>query len=265
MPEPTHNQPIFSGKVALVTGAGSGIGAATANAFAEAGASVCCVDLNLKTAQETANNIAQAGGKAIACSADVSDEGGNAAMVEQTLAELGGLDVAFFNAGILERGPIAQTSVETWDKVMAVNVRSVFLGLRTVYPHLRSAGGGAITVTASVAGLCGDAEMSVYTASKHAVAGLTKCAAGEYAADNIRVNAIAPGAVATPMAGSGTVDLSPGSPIANNHPLGRVGTPQDIAQLVLFLSSDQASFITGGIYPVDGGMMAVNDTKYRGA
>ncbi|MBK7730831.1 MAG: SDR family oxidoreductase [Gammaproteobacteria bacterium] len=254
----------FAGKAVLVTGAGSGIGAATARAFAAAGASVCCADLNLETAQETVRSIVESGGRAVAFAGDVADEAANLAMVEQAVAELGGLDMAFLNAGVLARGPILETDVETWDRVIGINLRSVFLGLRAVVPVMKSTGGGAIAVTASVSGLRGDVDMALYTAAKHGVVGLVKCAAAEFAAGNIRVNAVAPGAVATPMAGLGTIDLGPGSPLANLHPLGRVGTPDDVAELVVFLCSDQAGFITGGIYPVDGGVMAVISPRYLG-
>jgi NAD(P)-dependent dehydrogenase (short-subunit alcohol dehydrogenase family) len=255
----------YTDKVVLVTGAGSGIGAATARAFAAAGARVCCADLNLHAAQKTANDITQCGGCAMVCLVDVADEVANLTMVESVISELGGLDVAFLNAGVLATGPILETSAESWDRVIGINLRGVFLGLRAVVPVMRRAGGGAIAVTASVAALRGDANMALYSATKHGVVGLVKSAAGEFAADNIRVNAVAPGGVATPMAfGHEGLDLDRGSALANLHPLGRVGMPDDIAQLVLFLCSEQASFITGGIYPVDGGIMAVNNPRYLG-
>ncbi len=263
MERDVNQQRRFSGKVALVTGAGSGIGAATAIAFAAQGAGVCCVDLNIETARETAAQITRQGGAALACAADVSVEADNNRMVDETVAGLGMLDIAFLNAGILERGPILEADVDGWDRMMAVNLRSVFLGIRAVAPGMLGRG-GAITVTASVAGLRGDAGMALYTAAKHGVVGLTKCAAGEFAAESVRVNAVAPGAVSTPMAGIGSPALEPGGQIANMHPMGRVAQPAEIADLVLFLSSDEAGFITGGIFPIDGGITAVNNPRFLG-
>jgi len=252
----------LNNRTALVTGAGSGIGAATARAFATHGANVVCADLNRHSAEQTAAEIVEAGGGAVFCEADVTTASANQEMAQLAVSEFGSLDIAYFNAGILARGSILKTDVATWDKVMDVNLRSVYLGLQAVVPRMPKSG-GAIAVTASVAGLRGDADMSAYTASKHAVVGLVKCAAAEFAAQNVRVNAVAPGAVATPMVGLGSVNLDPGGELANLHPLGRVATPQDIADLVVFLCSDQASFITGGIYPVDGGIMATNNPRYR--
>jgi NAD(P)-dependent dehydrogenase (short-subunit alcohol dehydrogenase family) len=260
----TANKNYYTGKSALVTGAGSGIGAATAKAFAAAGSAVSCVDLNLAAAQATVATIESAGGRAIAIQADVASEADNQAMVERTCTELGGLDVAHLNAGILQQSSLLDIDVDTWDKVMAVNVRGVFLGLKAAVPVMQKAGGGAIAVTASIAGLRGDGAMSLYTTSKHAVIGLVKSAAGEFAASGVRVNAVAPGAVDTPMVSGNYEELGADSPLAQLHPLGRVGKPVDIANMVLFLCSDQASFVTGGVYPVDGGIMAVNNPRFQG-
>jgi len=254
----------FDGKVALVTGAGSGIGAATAASFGAAGAAVCCADIDPAAAERTAAAIRADGGRALACTVDVADEASNLAMVDAAKAAFGRLDVAYLNAGVLAAGPILETDLATWERVMSINLRGVFLGLKAVVPALRATGGGAIAVTASVAGLRGDAGMGVYTASKHGVAGLVKCAAAEFAPDNIRVNAVAPGGVATPMVTGRHTDLGRGSRLANMHPIGRVGQPQDIADLVLFLCSDHAGFVTGGIYPIDGGITAVANPRYQG-
>jgi NAD(P)-dependent dehydrogenase (short-subunit alcohol dehydrogenase family) len=254
----------FEGRAALVTGAGSGIGAAAAKAFAEAGAMVCCADINRQAALATAETVNAAGGRALACEVDVADERSNLAAVHAAVSAFGRLDVVYLNAGVLAAGPLLDTDVDTWERVMGINLRGVFLGLKAAVPALRKAGGGAIAVTASTAGLRGDFGMGLYTASKHGVVGLVKCAAAEFAPDNIRVNAVAPGAVATPMVSGRHPDLGRGSPLANMHPIGRVGQPEDIADLVLFLCSDLAGFVTGGIYPIDGGITAVANPRFRG-
>ena len=251
-----------AGRTVVVTGAGGGIGRATALLFARQGAAVVCGDIDLAQASETARRIAGAGGRALAVAVDVASEASNAALVARAEAEFGALHVAFLNAGILRSGTVMDTPPEVFDEVMAVNLRGVFLGLQAVAPAIRRAGGGAIVVTASSAGLRSDPELAAYSVAKRGVIALVQSAATEMAPWHIRVNAICPGAVATPMVAA---DTGPGSALALLHPLGRVGTPEDIAELVSFLAGERAAFITGAAYPVDGGLTSVAVPRYRGA
>lgn len=252
----------YANRAVVVTGAGGGIGRAAALLFAEQGAAVVCGDIDLAAASETARQIDAAGGRALAVAVDVASEESNAALVARAEAEFGALHVAFLNAGILRRGTVMDTPPEVFDEVMAVNLRGVFLGLRATLPAIRRAGGGAVVVTASSAALRTDPELACYSASKHALIGLVQAAAAEAAPWGIRVNAICPGAVATPM--TAAIETGPGSALALLHPIGRVGTTGDIAELVAFLASERASFITGAAYPVDGGLTSVVVPRYRG-
>lgn len=246
----------FTDKVVLVTGAGSGIGREAARAFASRGALVYAADVNERGLAETRDLIVELGGKAQAARADVSVEGEVAALIARIANEAGRLDVAFNNAGIsgqahrLEDYPTAD-----FDRVIAINLRSVFLGLKHELPLLKRSGGGAIVNTASVAALTGPGGMSAYAASKHGVHGLTRVAAMENAAHGVRVNALAPGWTETPMVVAAS-DQNPGfAQLANTAiPAKRGARPSEIAAAAVWLASDAASYVMGQMLVVDGGM-----------
>jgi NAD(P)-dependent dehydrogenase (short-subunit alcohol dehydrogenase family) len=250
----------FSGKVALVTGGGNGIGRAACVAFAKQGAKVVAGDRDGAAADATAGIIRQNGGDALAVTADVTKSADVQTYVKAAIDKYGRIDCFFNNAGI--EGKVSQIvdyDEAVFDAVIGVNVKGVFLGLKHVLPEMIRQGGGAIVNTASVAGLVGTPGMPAYVASKHAVIGLTKTAAGEVARQGIRVNAVCPGPVDTRMIHSLEAQLSPGDPAGVNQryqaslPTGRYSTPEEIANMVLFLCSDLASNTTGGQFVVDGG------------
>lgn len=251
---------VLQGKVALVTGGASGIGQATALLFAREGAAVTVVDLDGAGAEKAARAIAAAGGQALAIQADVARPEDCARAVEQTAATFGRLDILFNNAGIVRRASVVESSVEDWDRVIAVNLRSVFLMSRAALPVMIAGGGGAIINTGSGWGLKGGRQAAAYCASKGAVVNLTRAMALDHGAQNIRVNCVCPGDTDTPMLRHEARQL--GQPEerflaeAAERPLGRIGTPEEIAQAVLFLASDAASFITGAVLAVDGGGVA---------
>lgn len=246
----------FEGKVAIVTGAASGIGAAIARALAADGAKVLVADLDPAGAEAVASAIKASGGTARAIEVNVADAVEVEAMVEAAKSAFGGLHLAVNNAGI--GGPAAMTGeypLDGWHKVIDINLNGVFYGMRYQLPAIVASGGGAIVNMASILGSVGFATASAYVAAKHAVVGLTKVAAIEYAKHGVRINSIGPGFIDTPLL-SKHLDETALTVIRGMHPVGRLGTSEEVAALTAFLLSDEASFITGSYHLVDGGYVA---------
>jgi NAD(P)-dependent dehydrogenase (short-subunit alcohol dehydrogenase family) len=248
----------FSGQVALVTGAAAGIGRATALAFAGQGLKVVAVDLDADGGEGTAERIRQAGGEALFLRCDVTREADVQQMMSNAVEAFGRVDYAFNNAGIeIEKGRLAEGSEAEFDAIMGVNVKGVWLCMKYQLPVMLAQGGGAIVNTASVAGLGAAPKMSIYAASKHAVIGLTKSAAIEYAKKQIRVNAVCPAVIDTDMfRRAHEADPRKAEFAATMHPVGRIGKVEEIAAAVLYLCSDGAAFTTGHSLAVDGGVTA---------
>ena len=236
-------------KVAVVTGAASGMGRATAIRFAKEGARVVIADLNSQGGELVVSEIAAAGGNAVFQRTDVTREADIEAMIDRAVRQFGRLDITYNNAGVLGAlGYIEDIKAEDWDRTLAVLARSVFFGIKHSVKPMRKSGGGSIVSTSSLAGLHGVPGLPAYTAAKFAVVGLTQTAACELGKDNIRVNCICPGGIDTPLVAK-TIRPDAG----RGMPLGRLGTPDDIADLVLFLASDESRWITGTAMVVDGG------------
>lgn len=248
---------LLSNKVALVTGAGSGIGKAIAEAFAREGAKVVISDINEEHGNETVAVIKNSGGDAFFFKADSGSAEDNRKLVEATVAQYGKLDIACNNAGI--GGPAAPTGdyeIEAWNKVIAVNLNGVFYGCKYQLLQMEKNGGGSIVNIASIHGTVAAPNSPAYTATKHAVVGLTKNIAAEYGQKNIRCNAVGPGYIKTPLLDQNLDDASMKA-IAAKATMNRLGTAEEIAELVVFLSSDKASFTTGAYYIADGGYTAI--------
>ena len=247
----------FDGRIALVTGAGSGIGRAAAMALAAAGARVAATDLSPDAATSTADAVRALGGTALAVAADVSVPADVDAAVARAVAEWGGLDVAVNSAGIGGPAvPVADYEPEDWRRVLAVNLDGTFYALRAELRAMRASGtGGSIVNVASIFGAAGAPLAAAYTAAKHGVVGLTRAAALAHAADGIRVNAVGPGFVDTPMLRARSDDDARAA-LAARHPMGRLARPEEVAELVVWLAGDAASFVTGSFHPVDGGFLA---------
>ncbi|WP_251425933.1 SDR family oxidoreductase [Pseudarthrobacter sp. NCCP-2145] len=247
-------------RVAIISGGGSGIGRAACELFAAEGAQVIVADLNLHNAEKTAETIVEAGGTAVAHAVDVADEDSVRALIDDTVREFGRLDILVNNAGYGFEGTVLDTDLAAWERIMAVNVRGVFLGSKYAIPQMIRQGSGVIVNTASTGAIVGIANRAAYCTTKGAVASLTKSMAVDHASENIRINAICPGTIDSPY--HDDIAARSGDPenfrqtIAQRQIIGRLGRPEEIASAMLFLASDDSSFATGSLLTVDGGMTA---------
>jgi NAD(P)-dependent dehydrogenase (short-subunit alcohol dehydrogenase family) len=248
---------ILENKVAIVTGAGSGIGKAVALLYASEGAKVVVSDINEKGGNETVSLIKSEGGDAVFIKADTSNPEDQKSVVEMAVKTYGGLHIACNNAGIGgDIAPVGEYPIDGWAKVISINLSGVFYGLRYQIPAmLTSGGGGSIVNMASILGIVGFKNSGGYVAAKHGVVGLTQTAALEYADKQIRINAVGPGFINTPLL-TNTLDAATLKSLAGLHPIGRLGTAEEVAELVLWLSSSKSSFVTGSYYTIDGGYTA---------
>ncbi len=243
-------------KVAIITGAGSGIGKSTALLFAKEGAKVVVTDINEEHGNSVVKEIEANGGDAIFIKADTSKAEDSEMTVKKTIEKFGQLDIAVNNAGISgPTEPIGEYSIEAWDKVISINLSGVFYGMRYQIPEMQKAGKGSIINVASILGQVGFANSSAYAAAKHGVVGLTKTAGLEYGKSGVRVNAVGPAFIEPPLVKDSLSEDAYNS-LAEMHSMGRLGQPNEVAELFLWLASDKASFATRAYYPIDGGYLA---------
>lgn len=246
----------LKGKVAIITGAASGIGEATARLFAKEGARVVVSDIDEEKGQNVASEIKKNGGEATFIKADASKAKDNEKLVSQTVDKYGELHIAVNNAGI--GGPLSPTAdypLEDWKKVIDINLNGVFFGVKYQIPAMKKSGGGSIVNIASILGQVGTQQSPAYVTAKHGVVGLTKAAALEYAQENIRVNSVGPGYINTPLVRN-ALDEETLESLKGMHPVGRLGESEEVAEIILWLASDKASFATGTYYAIDGGYLA---------
>ncbi|MDE0709375.1 MAG: glucose 1-dehydrogenase, partial [bacterium] len=244
----------LEGKAAVVTGAGQGIGAAIARLFAAEGARLVLADMRSGPATGVVDEITSGGGEAVFVQADVTSDADCKRMIDTAIEGYGTLDILVNNAGIAGKGTVTEVTEEFWDRVMAVNLKSIFLASRHAVPHMERAGGGSIVCIASVAGMTGEMGQVAYNTSKHGVIGLVRCMAYDHAAAGIRVNAVCPGAIDTPLLSPLTEERR--TRLEGMHMMRRLGRPEEIARAVLYLAGDESSFMTGAAHVVDGGYTA---------
>ena len=245
----------LAGKSAVVTGAGRGLGAAVAELFAQQGARVVASDVDGASADDTARRVVEAGGEAVGRQADVTSAGDAERLVAVAVERFGGLDVLVNNAGIASVGSVCEVSEQEWDRVMAINLKGSYLCSRYAVPHMARTGGGSIVCISSASGVIGQRGQVAYNVSKHGVIGLVRCMALDHAADGIRVNAVCPGVMRTPMLDALSAEQL--EALEAMHPLGRIAEPAEIAEAVLHLAADESSFTTGGVFLIDGGLTAM--------